>query len=65
MISKELLAKVRFIEITTARLVNTIFAGEYHSVFKGRGIGCDGIRKKEVQDVIRDIEWKVTARTGA
>ena len=65
MISKEILAKVRFIEITTARLVDTIFAGEYHSVFKGRGMEFDEVREYDVQDDIRDIDWNVTARMGA
>ncbi len=65
MLSKELLAKVRYIEITTARLVNTIFAGEYHSVFKGRGMEFDEVREYDVQDDIRDIDWNVTARMGS
>ena len=65
MISKEILSKVRFIEISTARLVNTIFAGEYHSVFKGRGMEFDEVREYDLQDDIRDIDWNVTARMGA
>ena len=65
MLTKELLSKVRFIEITTARLVNTIFAGEYHSVFKGRGMEFDEVREYDVQDDIRDIDWNVTARMGS
>ncbi len=65
MLTKELLAKVRYIEITTARLVNTVFAGEYHSVFKGRGMEFDEVREYDAQDDIRDIDWNVTARMGA
>ncbi len=65
MLTKELLAKVRFIEINTSRLVNTIFAGEYHSVFKGRGMEFEEVREYDVQDDIRDIDWNVTARMGA
>ena len=64
MIPKELLKKIRFIEITTSRLVNTIFAGEYHSVFKGRGMEFDEVREYDPQDDIRDIDWNVTARMG-
>ncbi len=64
MIPKELLKKVRFIEITTSRLVNTIFAGEYHSVFKGRGMEFDEVREYDAGDDMRDIDWNVTARMG-
>jgi uncharacterized protein (DUF58 family) len=64
LIPKELLKKVRFIEITTSRLVNTVFAGEYHSVFKGRGMEFDEVREYDPQDDIRDIDWNVTARMG-
>ena len=64
MISKELLSKVRFIEISTSRLVNAIFAGEYHSVFKGRGMEFSEVREYDAQDDIRDIDWNVTARMG-
>lgn len=63
-IPKELFKKVRFIEITTSRLVNTVFAGEYHSVFKGRGMEFDEVREYDPQDDIRDIDWNVTARMG-
>ncbi len=64
MIPKEILKKIRFIEITTSRLVNTVFAGEYHSVFKGRGMEFDEVREYDPQDDIRDIDWNVTARMG-
>jgi len=64
MLPKDLLKKIRFIEITTSRLVNTTFAGEYHSVFKGRGMEFDEVREYDPQDDIRDIDWNVTARMG-
>ncbi len=64
MLPKEILKKIRFIEITTSKLVNTVFAGEYHSVFKGRGIEFDEVREYDPQDDIRDIDWNVTARMG-
>ncbi len=64
MLPKEILSKVRFIEITTSRLVNTVFAGEYHSVFKGRGMEFDEVREYDPQDDPRDIDWNVTARMG-
>lgn len=64
MLPKDLLSKVRFIEITTSRLVNTVFAGEYHSVFKGRGMEFDEVRQYDAQDDPRDIDWNVTARMG-
>ena len=64
MLPKEILSKVRFIEITTSRLVNTLFAGEYHSVFKGRGMEFDEVREYDPQDDMRDIDWNVTARMG-
>jgi uncharacterized protein (DUF58 family) len=61
---KDLLSKVRLIEITTSRLVNTTFAGEYHSVFKGRGMEFDEVREYDANDDPRDIDWNVTARMG-
>ncbi len=64
MLPKEILKKIRFIEITTSRLVNTVFAGEYHSIFKGRGMEFDEVREYDPQDDIRDIDWNVTARMG-
>jgi uncharacterized protein (DUF58 family) len=63
-ISKELLKKIRFIEINTSRLVNTVFAGEYHSVFKGRGMEFSEVREYTPGDDVRDIDWNVTARMG-
>lgn len=62
--TKEILRKVRRIEIVTNRLVNDVMAGEYHSVFKGRGIEFDEIRSYVHGDDVRTIDWNVTARTG-
>ncbi len=64
MIPKDILDKVRRIEITTSRLVNDVFAGAYHSAFKGRGMEFDQVREYEPGDDIRTIDWNVTARTG-
>jgi len=64
MISSELLQKIRQIEIRTRHLVDDDFAGEYHSVFKGRGIEFDEVRPYQPGDDIRTIDWNVTARTG-
>lgn len=64
MIPKDLFEKVRRIEITTSRLVTDVFAGQYHSVFKGRGIEFEEVREYQIGDDIRTIDWNVTARTG-
>lgn len=64
MISKELFQKIRRIEITTSRLVRDVFAGAYHSVFKGRGIEFDEVREYQIGDDVRAIDWNVTARTN-
>ncbi len=64
MIPKELIQKIRHIEIRTGRLVNDILAGEYHSVFKGRGMEFDEVREYSAGDDIRTIDWNVTARAG-
>lgn len=64
MLPKELLDKVRRIEITTSRLVTDVFAGQYHSVFKGRGMEFDEVREYQYGDDIRSIDWNVTARTA-
>lgn len=63
-ISKEILRKVRQIEVRTNRLVNDSLAGSYHSVFKGRGMNFDEVREYVPGDDIRTIDWNVTARTG-
>jgi uncharacterized protein (DUF58 family) len=65
MISRELLAQVRRIEIRTRRIVDDITGGAYHSVFKGRGIEFDEVREYTHEDDVRDIDWNVTARMGA
>lgn len=61
---KELLKKVRRIEIKTRHAVNDVFSGRYHSVFKGRGMEFDEVREYIPGDDIRAIDWNVTARTG-
>ena len=62
MLTNELMAKIRRIELRTKRLVNDSFAGEYHSVFKGRGMEFDEVRPYQPGDEIRTIDWNVTAR---
>lgn len=63
-ISRDILRKVRQIEIRTSRLVNDNLAGNYHSVFKGQGMDFDEVREYVSGDDIRNIDWNVTARTG-
>ncbi len=65
MISKQILKKVKQIEIRTRGLVNDLFGGEYHSVFKGRGMTFSEVREYQPGDDIRLIDWNVTARTGS
>lgn len=60
--AKELLQKVRKIEIKTRGLSQNIFAGEYHTAFKGRGVTFSEVREYQPGDDVRDIEWNVTAR---
>ena len=60
--TSELLKKVRRIEIKTRGLSRNIFAGEYHSAFKGRGMAFSEVREYQYGDDIRDIDWNVTAR---
>ena len=64
MISKEILRKIRRIEITTSKLVTDMLSGQYESVFKGRGIEFDEVREYQPGDEIRSIDWNVTARMG-
>jgi uncharacterized protein (DUF58 family) len=64
MISKEVLKKIRKLEIQTKGLVNTLFGGEYQSAFKGRGMAFSEVRAYTYGDDIRQIDWNVTARTG-
>ena len=63
--SKELLKKVRKIEIKTRGLSSQIFAGEYHSAFKGRGMVFSEVREYQFGDDVRNMDWNVTARVGA
>jgi uncharacterized protein (DUF58 family) len=60
--TKELLKKVRKIEIKTKRLSNDLFGGEYHSAFKGRGMTFSEVRQYQYGDDVRAIDWNVTAR---
>ncbi len=60
----ELIKRVRRIEIKTRSLSNNVFAGEYHSAFKGRGMSFAEVREYQVGDDVRDIDWNVTARTN-
>lgn len=64
MIPKELAKKIRYIQIYTSKAVNDSLAGEYESVFKGRGMEFDQVREYHMGDDIRSIDWNVTARTG-
>lgn len=65
MIPKQILKKVKQIEIRTRGLVNDLFGGEYHSVFKGRGMTFSEVREYQPGDDIRLIDWNVTARTSS
>ena len=60
--TKELLKKVRKIEIKTRRLSDHMFGGEYHSTFKGRGMTFSEVRQYQFGDDVRSIDWNVTAR---
>ena len=60
--TSEILAKVRKIEIKARGLSNNIFAGQYHSAFKGRGMAFSEVREYQFGDDVRDIDWNVTAR---
>ena len=62
--SKEIAAQVRRIELRTRGLVESIFSGEYHSVFKGRGLEFSDVREYQPGDDVRAIDWNVTARRG-
>jgi uncharacterized protein (DUF58 family) len=62
--TREVLKKVRQIEIRTKRLVSDTLAGQYHSVFKGRGMNFDAVREYVPGDDVRAIDWNVTARAG-
>ncbi|MBI3786784.1 MAG: DUF58 domain-containing protein [Ignavibacteriales bacterium] len=60
--TKELLKKVRQLELRTRGVVNQVFSGEYHSVFKGRGMAFSEVREYQFGDDVRSIDWNVTAR---
>ena len=64
MLTKELLKQVKQIEIKTRGVVNEVFSGEYHSVFKGMGMEFSEVREYQIGDDIRSIDWNVTARFG-
>lgn len=64
MIPKELAQKIRYIQIYTSKAVNDVLAGEYESVFKGRGMEFSEVREYHIGDDVRSIDWNVTARTG-
>ena len=64
MLTKEILKKIKKVEIATLRAVDNMIGGEYHSVFKGRGMEFDEVRHYQPGDQINSIDWKVTARTG-
>ncbi len=64
MIPRDILKNIRRIEITSSRLVTDVFAGQYHSVFKGRGMEFDEVREYQMGDDVRMIDRNVTARTG-
>ena len=64
MLTGDLFARIKRIEITTRKLVSDSFAGEYQSVFKGRGMEFDEVRQYHPGDDVRSIDWNVTARTG-
>jgi uncharacterized protein (DUF58 family) len=62
--TREILRKIRRLELRTRRFVETAFAGQYRSVFKGRGMNFDEVRQYQFGDEIRTIDWNVTARMG-
>src|SRR4026208_1654336 len=62
MIPREILKKIRQIEIRTSRLVTETLAGQYHSVFKGQGMNFEEVREYQPGDEVRTIDWNVTAR---
>src|SRR6516165_3732578 len=64
MLTREQLKAVRKIQIRTSHLVSDLFAGQYHSVFKGRGMEFAEVRQYLPGDAVRTIDWNVTARTG-
>jgi uncharacterized protein (DUF58 family) len=64
MLPKELVKKIKQIEIRTNRLVNETLGGEYHSIYKGQGMEFNEVREYQYGDDIRTVDWNVTSRTG-
>jgi uncharacterized protein (DUF58 family) len=62
--TRDIIKKIRRLELRTRRFVENAFSGQYHSVFKGRGMNFDEFRPYQIGDEIRTIDWNVTARTG-
>jgi len=63
-LSEELLAKIKGIQIHARHLVSDVFAGHYESAFKGRGMAFEEVREYQPGDEVRTIDWNVTARTN-
>jgi uncharacterized protein (DUF58 family) len=64
MIPAELAKKIRYLQIRTSKAVNDVLAGQYESVFRGRGMEFEEVREYQPGDEIRSIDWNVTARMG-
>jgi uncharacterized protein (DUF58 family) len=64
MVTNEILDKLRYIQIYSSKAVNEMLAGEYHSVFKGRGVEFHEVREYQTGDDVRSVDWNVTARMG-
>ena len=62
MIPKDLIKRIRRLEITTRKVVSSVLSGQYHSVFKGRGMAFSEVRQYQPGDEVRTIDWNVTAR---
>src|SRR6201985_3369168 len=65
MLPREIIKKIRRIEIHTSRIVNELLAGQWNSALKGRGIEFEEVRPYQTGDDVRSIDWNVTARMGA
>ena len=65
MLPRELIRRIRRLEIATRQVVSALLAGQYHSVFKGRGMAFSEVRPYQAGDDIRSIDWNVTARTNS
>src|SRR6267378_985155 len=64
MLPQEILKKVKLLEISTRKMVNNLFAGEYHTVFKGQGLTFADFREYVPGDDVRSISWTLTAKAG-